>query len=336
MRDYLLVLLFLMASPLKAVEYEWGLDVDLIHGMAMDLFEEWVPESVKEAWTVPDPEDWRVFWRHLEAGLQSEALIDLAWIKPEAEAALSILQSIPLTEPYAAWLTQRLDYLDMAHRVLGAYRNQREPLRPQPPPPTKSPLRPPAPMPPVKVTPEENRDMQRIARDRINWDRKLAGRPAPARADALVPGLKRIFEDEGVPGELVWLAEVESSFNPGARSPVGALGLFQFMPATAEQFGMRLAPTDERLDPHKSARAAAQYLRFLHARFESWPLALAAYNAGQGRVGGLLRRHNGNTFEDIAPHLPSETQMYVPKVMATVALREGIDPTQLRAPTRRG
>ncbi len=149
------------------------------------------------------------------------------------------------------------------------------------------------------------------------------------------PSLKAIFEEEGIPPELIWLAEVESSFNPAARSPVGATGLFQFMPATAERFGMKVAPRDDRLDPHKSARAAAQYLRFLHGRFDSWPLALAAYNAGEGRVGRVLKQHNGTSFEDIAVHLPSETQMYVPKVLATVALREGIDPTTLPPPVRR-
>lgn len=177
--------------------------------------------------------------------------------------------------------------------------------------------------------------MAGTARNRVNWDRKLAGRSMPVRAEKLAPDLKRIFAEEGVPPELIWLAEVESSFNPSARSPVGATGLFQFMPATAERFGMKLAPTDERLDPHKSARAAAQYLHFLHGRFGSWPLALAAYNAGEGRVGRTLRSHNGSTFADIADHLPSETQMYVPKVLSTVQLREGINPEDLPPPIPR-
>ena len=314
---------------------EWELDVDRIYGVGVQLFEEHAPDEWRGQVALPGPEEWRTFWRQMEQALQSYELIDLAWIRPEAEAALAFLQVVPVTEPYASWLLQRMDYLDMAHQVLRSHMDKPDPIRPASPPPQERSLKPPAPRPPVRVTPEENRRMQSTARSTVNWERKLSGRAAPARAAALVPGLKAIFDDEGVPPELIWLAEVESSFNPSARSPVGATGLFQFMPATAERFGMNVAPQDDRLDPHKSARAAAQYLRFLHGRFESWPLALAAYNAGEGRVGRLLRTHDGVTFEDIVDYLPSETQMYVPKVMATVALREGIDPASLPPPVRR-
>ena len=86
------------------------------------------------------------------------------------------------------------------------------------------------------------------------------------------------------------MAEVESSLNPAARSPVGALGLFQLMPATARRFGLHTGFFDERKNPEKSARAAAQYLKFLYHTMGSWPLALAAYNAGEGRVGKLVKR----------------------------------------------
>jgi membrane-bound lytic murein transglycosylase D len=149
----------------------------------------------------------------------------------------------------------------------------------------------------------------------------------------LVPRLKDIFRSEGVPPEWVWIAEVESSMNPKARSPVGARGLFQFMPATAERFGMRVSWPDERTDPEKSARAAAHYLTLLYKRFDSWPLAIAAYNAGEGRVGRALNATGTSSFAAVAPHLPAETRLYVPKVMATVAARESIaDPEQLPAP----
>ena len=124
---------------------------------------------------------------------------------------------------------------------------------------------------------------------------------------------------------LVWLAEVESSFNPRARSPVGAAGLFQLMPATARSLGVETSPHDQRFDPDKNARGAARYLRQLHRRFGSWDLALAAYNAGQGRVSSKLRQSGGASFHDIAPLLPAETRMYVPKVIATVQLREQVD-----------
>lgn len=157
------------------------------------------------------------------------------------------------------------------------------------------------------------------------WLRKLANRPAPARSAALLPDLKRAFQAEGVPAALVWQAEAESSFNPAARSPAGAVGLYQFMPATAQQFGLSLKPQDERLDAVKNARAAAKYLKLLHGRFGNWPLAFAAYNCGQGRVAGVLRKTGGRTFDDIHDKLPAETRMYVPKIAALVQLRENAD-----------
>ena len=121
--------------------------------------------------------------------------------------------------------------------------------------------------------------------------------------------------------------------NPSAKSPVGAVGLYQFMAPTVERFGLKTRPVDERLVPEKSALAAAKYLKVLHKQFNSWPLALAAYNAGEGRVGRLLKNSSAKTFEAIENSLPVETQMYVPKVMAIVALREGVDPAKLPAPT---
>jgi membrane-bound lytic murein transglycosylase D len=172
-----------------------------------------------------------------------------------------------------------------------------------------------------------------IVRSPNTWKNKLAGRPMPPNAEALVPSLKNAFRSEGVPVPWVWLAEVESTMNPSAKSPVGAAGLYQFMVPTAERFGLKTRPVDERLVPEKSARAAAKYLKVLYKQFNSWPLALAAYNAGEGRVGKLLKKSSEKTFEAIENSLPVETQMYVPKVMATVALREGVDPTKLPAPT---
>ena len=157
------------------------------------------------------------------------------------------------------------------------------------------------------------------------WLRKLANRPAPARSAALLPDLKRAFQAEGVPAALVWQAEAESTFNPSARSPAGAVGLYQFMPATAQQFGLSLKPQDERLDALKNARAAAKYLKLLHRRFGNWPLAFAAYNCGQGRVASVLSKTGGRTFDDIHDKLPAETRMYVPKIAALVQIRENAD-----------
>lgn len=102
------------------------------------------------------------------------------------------------------------------------------------------------------------------------------------------------------------------------------------MPATARSLGLSLLPLDERTQPGKNARAAAKLLRTLHARFSTWPLALAAYNAGEGRIARALEKKPDATFADIADTLPAETRMYVPKVLATVAVREK---SKLESPT---
>ena len=126
----------------------------------------------------------------------------------------------------------------------------------------------------------------------------------------------------GVPEALVWQAEAESSFNPAAKSPVGARGLFQFMPATAKEYGLVLEPDDERLDPAKSAAAAARYLAVLHRRFGDWALALAAYNCGPARLSKALAKTGGKTFADVQSSLPAETRLYVPKIDALLQIRE--------------
>jgi membrane-bound lytic murein transglycosylase D len=147
-----------------------------------------------------------------------------------------------------------------------------------------------------------------------------------------MPRLRSAFIAEGVPPELAWLAEAESSLNPTARSPAGARGLFQFTPETAKSVGLRSFLPDERTDPEDSARAAARLLRSLYRRFGSWPLALAAYNGGAGRVNRLLASRAATSFAGVASALPAETRMYVPKVLALVALRTGVAPDRIPAP----
>jgi membrane-bound lytic murein transglycosylase D len=96
--------------------------------------------------------------------------------------------------------------------------------------------------------------------------------------------------------------------------------------------GLSLLPFDERTNPEKSARAAAKLLRKLHGMFGSWPLALAAYNSGEGTVRRALKANGATTYAGIADKLPSETRLYVPKVLALVALRAGVAPESLPAP----
>ena len=161
---------------------------------------------------------------------------------------------------------------------------------------------------------------------------RVRARPVPARADELMPILQAAFAAEGVPPEVAWLAEVESSLDPAARSPAGAKGLFQLMPVTARSLGLSTLLPDERANVEKSARAAARYLQALRAKFGEWPLAFAAYNAGEGRVRRMLAARSGHNFGDISAALPSETRMYVPKVCATIAVRTGMTPEKLAAP----
>jgi membrane-bound lytic murein transglycosylase D len=147
-----------------------------------------------------------------------------------------------------------------------------------------------------------------------------------------MPILQAAFAAEDVPPELAWLAEVESTLDPAARSPAGAKGLFQLMPVTARALGLSTLLPDERADATKSAHAAARYLKTLRAKFGDWPLAFAAYNAGEGRVRRLLAAQHSRDFFGIAEALPSETRMYVPKVCATIAVRTGLTPEQLERP----
>jgi membrane-bound lytic murein transglycosylase D len=162
--------------------------------------------------------------------------------------------------------------------------------------------------------------------------RKIASRPWSASAKEYVPQLKPIFTAQKVPPELVWVAEVESSFDRRAESPAGAAGLFQLMPETAKRFGLSLWPRDQRYQTEASATASARYLKYLHDRFQDWRLVLAAYNSGEGTVQKLLGRYKTRNYDIIAGHLPAETQMYVPRVEAVVLQREGAKLEELSAP----
>ncbi len=245
--------------------------------------------------------------RRIQERLGGEYVLDLAAIRQTATNLVPLLAQNARTAPLADWLRTRLDYLDVA-----------EELRAETPPPRP---RPGEPLPP-RVNPSAER--QRRA-----WRKQLERRPPPERATAMVKQLQPVFAGERVPGELVWIAEVESSFNPSARSPAGAVGLFQLMPATARSYGLALTPIDERLEPRKSARAAGRYLRYLFGRFRDWRLSLAAYNCGEGRLRRTLAARGARTFDAVSPHLPAETQMYVPKVEATIRRREARELSQL-------
>lgn len=143
-----------------------------------------------------------------------------------------------------------------------------------------------------------------------------------ARANDYHNTLTRILREEQLPVELLSVVLVESGFNPLALSPKGARGLWQLMPATARRYGLTVDPdNDHHLHPELATRAAARYLRDLYQQFGAWPLALAAYNTGEGRVQRIIHQTGLRTFEEMARRglLPRETRQYVPAVLAAWA-----------------
>lgn len=250
------------------------------------------------------------FLTQLQGQFQGQYVVDLASLKQTARVMLPLLQSQPTTRPYAAWLSTRMDYFDVADQY-----------RLTVPSPKPAPGQPPRPAPnPAPAT------------QRQVWVKQVENRPTPVGAPPLVPKLRQLFNQAGVPIEMVWVAEVESNFEPSARSPAGAVGLYQLMPKTAEGLGLKLSPKDDRLVPEKNASAAARYLRALYPRFNDWRLTMAAYNWGQGNVRRLLDRQRAKSYDAIAVHLPAETQMYVPKIEAVLRRREKVELTRLRPP----
>lgn len=307
----------------------------------VDVFEEWSEADLNElqdtvARVMPqvvrlgEEREWNAFWTRVESVLQSQSLDDIAWMMSSVDMAYEYVNSLPDAQPLADWLKQRRDYFDMAGMALQQIPESGPAASPVGPdvPETRfqvpAAIRSAAPM-PEKPRPVSAPVLERrlaVVRSQEAWKTRLQNRVLSQDARRLVPQLKKVFDTEGTPQRWVWVAEVESSLNPAAKSPVGAVGLFQLMPETAKRFGLRTFPFDDRVKPDKNARAAAQYLKILYEQFGSWSLALAAYNAGEGRVGRAMKKHGAKTFDGVAKHLPLETQMYVPKVMATVALRE--------------
>ena len=150
------------------------------------------------------------------------------------------------------------------------------------------------------------------------------------RLRELRPMLETILDREGVPRELVAVVLVESGAQPLAISPRQARGLWQFIPETARQYGLTVGGgIDERISVEPATRAATRYLRDLHEHFGDWPLALAAYNAGQNAVEGALKKGRARTFWQLssAGLLPPETRSYVPAVLAAMQLLGAAQPS---------
>lgn len=338
----LLLPFFLTSSPVRAQLGNWEPDYDLISTTGQTLLDRYAPDAIRANYDFASPGELASLFGTLNDALDGDSLSALADLQPAARQALTFLSALPQTRNVADWLSARLDYLDVAAeavRVIPAPAAEAKrtptaaPAIPAKAAPSnvprggKSPEAKPARTSPAAPAAPAAKSRAEVARERYaestqTWIRKLEKRPAPTRAAALLPAVKAAFRAAGVPEALVWQAEAESSFNPTAQSPVGARGLYQFMPATAKEYGLSLDPTDERLDPAKSAAAAAKYLSVLHRRFGDWALALAAYNCGPARLSKALAKTGGKTFADVQSSLPAETRLYVPKIDALLQLRE--------------
>ena len=281
---------------------------DLINS-AEELLRENVDTNALEALGV-DTERAQNFLDDLKKRFEGTYVYDLGALRETSIQLLPVLPQSEETAPDASWLKTQLEYLEVAEKLRqDASRGVTN---------TVTKLAAPSAMTKRKA-----------------WIEVVEERPMPPLAFKQVAQLKKIFVAEKIPPELVWIAEVESSFDPKARSPAGAVGLFQLMPVTARSLDLSVGMfRDERLQPDKNTRAAAHYLRQLYGRFGDWRLVLAAYNAGESRVANLLAKSRVKTFDAIAGQLPSETQMFVPKVEAIVRKREGRALADLKMPKK--
>ena len=168
------------------------------------------------------------------------------------------------------------------------------------------------------------------------WERRLrAERPlcadtaqVLARGAAYLPDMRDVFSADGLPSSLALLPAIESSFGIDAMSKTGSRGLWQLKPATARRFGLVVSRRrDDRLEPDLATRAAARYLAVLHAHFGDWPLALAAYNVGEGRVDRARRRDPGASFWQLTEdrRLSRASLDYVARFLALVRVVDGAE-----------
>jgi membrane-bound lytic murein transglycosylase D len=155
------------------------------------------------------------------------------------------------------------------------------------------------------------------------------------RSEIYLPAVRATLRERGLPEDLALLPYAESGYNPNAVSRAGAVGMWQFMRDTGRKYGLRVDWwIDERRDPALSTQAAASYLAELHEMFGDWHLALAAYNAGEGKISRALEQTNTNDFFDLVDNndrlagrtkLKAETRNYVPKFIAISKIFQNLD-----------
>lgn len=158
------------------------------------------------------------------------------------------------------------------------------------------------------------------------------------RSGRYMPLMQEILRKNGMPSDLIYIALIESGFNTQARSSASAVGPWQFISATGRRYGLRIDGfVDERRDPYRSTQAAVQYFRDLYNEFGDWYLAMAGYNAGEGRVRQAIESTGTKNFWNMNDAFRAETRDYVPKfiaaaIMAKMPERFGFEKIDYRQP----
>jgi len=144
-----------------------------------------------------------------------------------------------------------------------------------------------------------------------------------ARSEKYIPSMTNLLRENGLPEDLVYMALIESGFNPYAYSRSKAMGPWQFIYLTGKKYGLKVDWwVDERRDPEKSTVAAAKYLKDLYDMFESWYLAAAGYNAGEKKIANAMKRYRTEDFWELTKYryLKKETKDYVPQMIAAALI----------------
>jgi membrane-bound lytic murein transglycosylase D len=151
------------------------------------------------------------------------------------------------------------------------------------------------------------------------YDQRETMKQYLACAEPYLAMVKNITREHGLPEDIAYLFVLESGANPEARSRANALGMWQFMPATARSYGLRVDSwVDERLDPKKSTKAAMLYLKDLYGMFGCWRLALSAYNSGENKLNQVLCQEDADDYDEVcaSPKLKRETREFFPRFQA--------------------